>query len=142
MYIFVDATELPRKLLHSQIKFKMPDNAALLYPKWWFGHHGPVGAIGNIAGLNFTNSNGETLKWERDWTDVYRFFLDENVSNSPIQVNLTYICNQPTANTKGCDSYGYPQIGIINWNTIAIYPEGIPVGNINVHLKLILPKTW
>ncbi len=142
MYIFVDATELPRKLLHSQIKFTMPDNVALLYPKWWFGHHGPVGAIGNIAGLNFTNSNGETLKWERDWTDVYRFFLDENVSNSLIQANLTYICNQPTANTKGGDSYGYPQIGIINWNTIAIYPDGIPVRDINVHLKLILPKNW
>lgn len=142
MYIFVDATELPRKLLHSQIKFKMPDNAALLYPKWWFGHHGPVGAIGNMAGLNFTNSNGETIKWERDWTDVYRFFLGETIDDSWIQANLTYICNQPTANTKGCDSYGYPQIGVINWNTIAIYPEGIPVSDINVHLKLILPKTW
>ncbi|MFC1485424.1 hypothetical protein ACFL55_00140 [Candidatus Latescibacterota bacterium] len=142
MNIFVDATELPRKLLHSQINFDMPDNAALLYPKWLPGHHGPVGPIGNMAGLIITDGNGETVKWERDWTDVYRFFLDENAGTSTLQANLTYICNQPTVNTRGSDSYGYPQIGVINWNTITIYPEGIPVRDINVHLKLILPKDW
>ena len=108
MYIVVDATELPRKLLHSQITFNVPDNNAVLYPKWWLGHHGPVGAIGNVAGLTFTAVNGQKIEWERDWQDVFRFILADNVGNSPIQANLTYICNQPTGNTTGCDSYGYP----------------------------------
>ena len=142
MYIVVDATELPRKLLHSQITFNVPGNSAMLYPKWWFGHHGPVGAIGNVAGLTFTAVNGQKIEWERDWQDIFRFILADNVGNSPIQANLTYICNQPTANTKGCDSYGYPQIGIINWNTITLYPEGVPVCDITVQVKLILPEGW
>jgi predicted metalloprotease with PDZ domain len=142
MDIVVNATELSRKLIHSQITFDMPNKTALLYPKWWLGHHGPVGAIENIAGLRFTDANGETIQWERDWTDVFRFFLDEKPGNSLIQANLTYICNQPTDNTIGCDSYGYPQIGIINWNTIAIYPEGVPIHDITVHLKLVLPTGW
>ena len=142
MDVFVDATELPRKLLRSRITFDMPEHTALLYPKWWLGNHGPVGAIQNIAGMSITDKDGNIVQWERDWSDVYRFFLNENKGSSSLQTELTYICNQPTVNTQGCDSYGYLQIGVINWNTIVLYPEGIPVREINVHLKLVLPPDW
>ncbi|NQV15924.1 hypothetical protein HQ531_10745 [bacterium] len=142
MLIVVDATDLPRKLLRSQITFNTSDDAAVLYPKWWPGHHGPVGAVGNIAGLTFTDSNDKTLEWERDWQNIYRFSWVGATGKSRVNANLTYICNQQTANTEGCDSYGYPQIGIINWNTVVLYPEGIPIRDIVVQVKLLLPKDW
>ena len=140
MQIFVDATELPRKLLHSEITFNVINNATVLYPKWWPGNHGPVGSIENVAGLKFTDADGKTLNWERDWQNIYRFSIMGTVGNSTIKANLTYICNQQAVNATGSD--GYPQIGIINWNTITLYPEGIPVRNITVQVKLLLPKGW
>jgi len=142
MQIFVDATELPRKLLHSRITLELPDEGVLVYPKWWLGQHGPVGAVGNIAGLTVSDRDGDVVQWKRDWSDVYRFWVDAKTSEGSIEVALTYVCSQPTANTEGCDSYGFTALGIINWNTIALYPEGLPVRDITARLKLVLPKGW
>jgi predicted metalloprotease with PDZ domain len=142
LHLLVDATELPRKLLRSKLTVGLPESRALVYPRWWPGHHGPVGAIQNIAGLTVSDQNSSTVSWERDWADVYRFVIGHKPIRDPVDVGITYVCNQPTDNTIGCDSYGYPALGVINWNTVILYPEGVPVRDIQVRPRLILPEGW
>ena len=140
MKITVDARDLPRKLLHSTTTFdQLGTDNALLFPKWVPGTHGPRGPIQNITGLRMSDARGKTVTWERDWADVYRFFVHDK---GPITVELDYICSQPSTNSRGIDSYGESNIGIINWNTVLLYPEGTPVADIDVDLTLILPDGW
>lgn len=141
--ITVDATELPRKLLHSRISYSaVGDSLSVLFPKWIPGIHGPRGPIQNIGGFEVFDSRGEEIPWERDWSEVYRFILYPARRSTDIEIRLTYIASQPSTNSIGIDSYGTPDLGIINWNTVIIYPEGIPVKDIETDVRLILPHGW
>ncbi len=147
--ILIDASELPRKLLRATLKLKAPTaitgstdtRPALLYPKWIPGIHGPRNPIGNLAGIAVTDSQGKVITWERDWHDIYRIFID-SPSKRNISLQTTYICSQPTVNSKGVDSYGYSNLGVINWNTVIFYPEGIPISKIEIRAGVILPTGW
>lgn len=142
MKIIVDASDLPRKLLHSSTIYdQLGTDNALLFPKWVPGTHGPRGPVENITGLRMSDARGNNVVWKRDWTDVYRFFVADG-ARGPITVALDYICSQPSTNSRGIDSYGESNIGVINWNTVLLYPEGVPAGDIEVDLTLILPEGW
>jgi len=138
MKIVVDATDLPRKLLRSEQTLALPDDTvSLLYPKWIPGIHGPKGPIQNLGGLVIRDLQGNITHWERDWADPYRFSVyPENAPGSQV-VSLTYICNQPSTNSMGVDCYGYPGLGIINWNCVLVYPEGVPVRDIVVEVSAV-----
>lgn len=118
------------------------DSMSLLYPKWVPGIHAPGGPVHNIAGFMVNDGEGNEVRWQRDWSEVCRFFVYPDDGAEDINVLLTYITNQPTTNSKGIDSYGTPELGIISWNTIFVYPEGIPVREIQVRVRLILPPGW
>jgi len=143
MKLTVDATELPRKLLKSTARYDNLDRTVgLLYPKWIPGIHYHGGPIKNIGELYTYDANGNRLEWERDWTNHFRFLVDADRKTAGLQIDLTYICNQPTTNSKGIDSYGSPDIGVINWNTVLLYPENTAARDITVETKLILPEGW
>ena len=89
-----------------------------------------------------TNSFGAEIIWKRDWNDVYRIFSFPFEKETQCNIALTYICNQPSTNSIGVDSYGYHNFGVINWNTILLYPEGIPINKIKIQLTLTLPIGW
>ncbi|MEE2659211.1 MAG: hypothetical protein VX733_11950 [Candidatus Latescibacterota bacterium] len=137
----VDASELPRKLIRAELELEVSsgDTLSLLYPKWIPGIHGPRGPIKNLAGFT-PRSAGEAVWWQRDWRDEYRFFVVPK--SDRLDVDLSYIANQPSVNSKGVDSYGFQTLGIINWNTIVMYPEGTPVREIEVGLTLTVPSGW
>jgi len=40
-----------------------------------------------------------------------------------IVARLDYICNQPSVNSIGVDSFGDAQLGIVDWNTCLLYPS-------------------
>jgi predicted metalloprotease with PDZ domain len=143
MQITVDATELPRKLLHSKITLELSgEKSSIIFPKWIPGIHAPKGPIENLAGFRVNDKDGKTISWERDWSEVHRFFVHTDPEVKQYDISLSYICNQNSVNSKGVDSYGYQSLGIISWNTIAVYPEGIPIRDIMVDLKLVLPPGW
>lgn len=146
LQVTVDATDLPRKLLHTSITTAAPainalGKSAFIYPKWIPGIHGPKGPVHNIGGLHFYDASGNVLSWERDYKEVYRFNLDKRPSGN-VTVKADYICSQPSTNSRGVDSYGYENLGIINWNTVLFYPEGHAARDIDVDLTLILPEGW
>lgn len=137
MQIIVDATELPRKLLHTRISLEMAgDSVSLLYPKWIPASHGPSGPVKNLIGLSITDAGGDEIRWKRDWADYFRFYAFPSDDAGQCTVSLSYICNQ------GGATFGFSTFGIIDWNCVVLYPEGIPISEIEVDLKLILPSDW
>jgi predicted metalloprotease with PDZ domain len=142
--VHVDATELPRKLLRSTIEFDASgDTLALLYPEWIPGIHAPRGPLQNLAGFVPRDADGTVLRWERDWSDMYRLLvLRDEGQRSKVTVDLTYITNQPSTNSTGIDAFGTRTLGIINWNTVLVAPEDIPPARLQVELELTLPQGW
>ncbi len=141
LQIHVDAQDLTRGLLSSRITFPVSSGSLdMWFPKWIPGIHSPCGPVQNIAGLKFSQS-GAPLPWSRSSAEPYRFNCP-TPKDDALQVDLRYICNQPSVNSKGIDSYGNYFFGIINWNTCLLYPEGISCDQIEVHLTLKLPVGW
>ncbi len=141
--VLLDATDISRKIVHSRLIINSDSfTKSLLYPKWVPGIHAPRGPIQNIAGLTIADSEGNRLKWKRDPHEVYRLYIESETANLPISVNLSYICNQPSTNSRGVDNFGTPELGVINWNTVVVYPEGLPVREITVNAGIILPEGW
>lgn len=144
MRVHVDATDLPRKLLRSTLEFDaMGDTVAMLYPEWIPGIHAPRGPLQNLAGFVPRDADGSVLRWERDWSNMYRLLvLRDEGQRSKLTLDLTYITNQPSTNSKGVDAFGTRTLGIINWNTVLVAPEDIPPASLQVELELTLPQGW
>ena len=141
--ITVDASEIQRKLIYSTIELDSScDTLVLLYPKWIPGCHGPTGPVDNVAGLRVSDPSGSPLRWVRDWSDPFRFFVFDAGKERRATVNLTYVCSQPTANSWGGDCDGLSTLGVINWNAVTVYPEGEAIADIRVQARLLLPDGW
>lgn len=139
----VDATDLPRKLLHTRMTVPVTGGKLdLWYPKWIPGIHGPRGPIQNLAGLRIETPAGEPVHWKRDDTERYLFHVTPPAGVDRVVVHLDYVCSQPSVNSRGIDSYGNSQLGVINWNTCLLYPDGYAVQDIAVELSLTLPDGW
>ena len=143
LLIEADARDLPRALLRTRMVFEVePGRVKLWYPKWIPGVHGPVGPIQNMAGLRVETLDQKPLRWFRDDLLLYQFWVDVPEGVQRIAVELDYICNQPSVNSTGVDSYGNSRMGIINWNTCLLYPDGVNVYDFPVSLRLRLPEGW
>ena len=143
MTVEVDATELPRKLLHTRMVIPVTgDTLSLWYPKWIPGIHGPRGPIENLAGLRVETPDGESVSWRRDNAERFLFHIAPPDGGSEVVVRLDYLCSQPSVNSRGIDSYGNSLLGVINWNTCLLYPDGYNTQDIAVDLTLTLPDGW
>jgi predicted metalloprotease with PDZ domain len=141
--IEVDATDLPRKLLHSRIE--IPCRAGVLglwFPKWVPGMHAPAGPVQNVAGLVVEASGGKIIPWKRDEVEPYRVECVVPPGVTSVTVRLDTICNEPAVLAAGYLSFGNRSLGVINWNTCVIYPDGTPTDDIQVDLSLKLPPEW
>jgi len=139
----VDARELNRALLHARLEIPAaPGDMVLWYPKWIPGVHAPAGPSQNLAGLRFETPKGDAIPWRRDDEELNRFLLTVPAGTDRVIVKLDYICNQPSVNSSGVDSFGNSLIGVINWNTVLIYPEGASIDTATASLRLQLPPGW
>ncbi len=140
--VLIDGRELPRRLLHGRTTLELPaGRSAVLYVKWVPGIHGPRGPVENVAGFEVRSAAGEVVPWERDWSDPFRFFIDAPAAGR-YTISLSYITNQPSTNSRSIDSFGYPNQGVINANTVVVYPEGPSVQEIEVRPRFLLPDGW
>lgn len=143
MTMEVDASEITRKLLHTRIELDAkPGELVMWYPEWIPGIHAPRGPVENVAGLRVKSAQGDVLEWERDPHERYRFVITVPKGVSRLVIDLDYICSQPSTNSNGVDSYGNSLIGVINWNTCLLYPEGVDVGSVSVDLSVKFPNDW
>jgi predicted metalloprotease with PDZ domain len=141
--IEVDARELPRRLLHTRVQLPCrPGQVALWYPKWIQGTHGQSGPLASIAGLRLEDPQGRAIPWRRDGVELFRLFAEVPPGVDPLTARLDTICNEATWERSGHLSFGNRSVGIINWNTCLLYPEGAAAADIPVRLRLRLPDGW
>lgn len=139
----VDARDISRKLLHARQEIPVrPGKLALWYPKWVPGTHAPGGPVQNVAGLSLESPTGQPIAWRRDETDAWRIECMVPDGVDKLVVKLDYICNQPSVNSSGVDSFGTVAVGFLNWNTCLLYPEGPTIDELRVRGRLLFPENW
>ncbi|HEX7325607.1 MAG TPA: M61 family peptidase [Rhodanobacteraceae bacterium] len=111
-----------------------PGPLTLYYPKWIPGEHGPDGPIGNMAGL-FFRANGKTIPWQRDPVDMYAFHLDVPQGTTTLSVNFDLLPSMGNVSIT-------PQMMVLEWNQVALYPAGLPTAKITFVPQITLPADW
>lgn len=141
--VSLDTRDLPRRLLHSTIEMPVsPGPFTFWYPEWIPGIHAPRGPIQNLAGLKVTDPKGNVIAWTRDPLNRYRFDCIVPPGVTRLHISLDYITNQPSTNSKGVDSYGNSLLGVVNWNTVLLYPDKVPTADVRVTAQVQLPQDW
>lgn len=140
--ISVDASEAPvRKIFHAKITVPArPGPLVLHYPKWIPGEHGPTGPINGMMGLRIA-AGGRPLSWRRDDEDMYAFHVDVPDGAKVLEVALDFA--PPTA-VEGFSAGASvtPQLAILSWNQVLVYPDGAASDDIVCTARLKLPAGW
>ncbi len=138
----VDASDVPRKIVHAQLRIPAkPGVLTLYYPKWIPGDHGPTGPITDLTGLKFTAS-GKTLKWRRDLLDGFTFHVEVPAGENEVTANLDYA--SPASSEPGSSSgiSATEKLYIVSWNTLLLYPAGYGSDQLTYNASLRLPAGW
>jgi predicted metalloprotease with PDZ domain len=143
LQIEVDARELARRLVHADIRIPcQPGPLRLWYPKWIPGCHGADGPLQNVGGFRVETADGKPVRWKRDEVELFSVHCDVPAGVNEVRAHLDYICNEPAVLAAGYLSYGNSSIGVLNWNTCLVYPEGPTAEETRVQLRLRLPERW
>jgi predicted metalloprotease with PDZ domain len=138
--LFVDASETPRKILHTGETIPaIPGAMTLYYPKWIPGEHGPTGPINDLAGLHFT-AGGKEIPWRRDLLDMYTFHLTVPAGATSVEATLDYLLPASGSFTAGGSST--EQMFVLSWNQVLLYPAGFTARQIMFQPNLRLPAGW
>jgi len=115
-----------------------PGPLVLSLPKWIPGEHSPSSQIALMSGLRIT-AHGHSLEWRRDPVEMTAFHLNIPPGVEAIEVSL----RQPTAQSDGPVRIAVtPNLLIVKWTAVALYPAGYNVDRIRVRPTLTLPKGW
>ena len=130
----VDATKTRNKILHAHLVMPAkPGPMTVYYPKWIPGEHGPDGPIASLTGLKF-EAAGKVIPWRRDLLDVFTFHVVVPEGVSRLEANYDYI--EPDGGSAT------DKLLILEWNEVALYPEGTPADKLIYDAKLIMPEGW
>jgi predicted metalloprotease with PDZ domain len=140
----IDATQADRRIFHSHLVLPISPGAATLYfPKWLPGAHTPSGAVNSMVGLKITAA-GKPIAWHRDDIEMFSFHCEVPADASELDINLDFI--SPIMESKGfTDRFttaGTPNIALINWESMLLYPKGQKVDDLIYQAHLRLPKNW
>ncbi len=140
----VDLRELPKKLVHATIDVPCEPGAdlALWHPKWIPGTHEPCGSNEPVAGLRVFAPDGSVVPWRRDDLERYRIVCKVPEGVSTLRVRLDTITNYPAVEAAGHLTYGDANVGVVNWATCILYPEGPTAAETTVALSARLPEDW
>lgn len=141
----VDATDLPRNLLRSVMRIESPPAGGemdLRFVIWTPGNHTPSGPIENLVDLVIRDCRGGRLEWKRDPDRMERFLVHAPAGCGHIEATMSYIASQPNFNSRSTDTYGRPNLGVLNWNTALLYPAGPTNQQITVSPSIALPSDW
>lgn len=141
--ISVDATEVPRRIVHARLEIPAsPGTLTLYYPQWIPGEHGPTGPINELMGLKFT-AQGQTLPWRRDLLDGWTFHVEVPAGVSAVEVGLDYV--SPAALDEAPYTAGASatdKMAVLSWNTLLLYPAGWSSDELTYQASLRLPPGW
>src|SRR5688500_15949539 len=137
--VHVDATDVPRHLLHVRLAIPAgPGPLTLLYPKWIPGEHSPGGPLIDVAGLHIT-SGGREVPWKRDARELYAFHLDVPKGSREIGIAFDVILPFPGGRRLVMST---PYLALLEWNRVLFYPDGAGPETYPVEATLELPDGW
>ena len=138
--LVLDATQAPRKILHTQMTLPVnPGPLTLYYPKWIPGEHGPDGPLANLTGLK-VSANGSDIGWRRDLLDMFTFHVDVPAGASSLDIQFDYI--EPSSSSAFGSGSASAKMLVIPWNENVLYPAGFPAKDIIYQTTLRLPAGW
>lgn len=141
--IEVDASDIARNLVRSNMTIAAePGELDLYYCVWTPGNHTPSGPVENVIDLVVRDCKGERLEWDRDPTQIERVRVNVPAGCERVTVEMGYIASQPNVNSRSTDTYGRPTFGVLNWNTVLLYPGGKTNQEIRVKASLGVPSSW
>ena len=137
----LDLTDAPRKILHAHLAIPVqPGPVTLEYAQWIPGEHSPTGPIDNFAGIIFT-ANGKTIPWERDDVNMFAFRINVPEGVTVIEASVDFLATAaPSGFSAGASTS--PNLAVVAWNEVALYPSGVPSGEIKFTPSIKLPEGW
>ena len=139
--LHVDLTDAPRRLLHAHMQIPVSAGPLTLqYPQWIPGDHRPTGPVDNLSGLK-VRANGQDLSWRRDDVDMYAFHLDVPSGVTTVEVSLDFLAT-PGDTGSDEDQATSPNLTVLEWNSVVLYPAHIPVAQIPITASLTVPADW
>ena len=137
----LDLTDAPRKILHAHLVIPVqPGPVTLEYAQWIPGEHAPSGPIDNFAGIIFT-ANGKTIPWERDDVNMFAFRLKIPAGVTEVEASVDFLATAaPSGFSAGASTS--PNLAVVAWNEVALYPAGTPSGEITFAPSIKLPEGW
>ncbi len=134
-------TDAPRKILHAHLLIPVkPGPLTLDYPQWIPGEHTPTGPIDNFAGIVFS-ANGQVLPWRRDDVNMFAFLLTIPEGVRTLDAKVDFLATAAPSGFSAGASTG-PNLAIVSWNEVALYPDGAPSSQIMFEPSLKLPESW
>jgi len=139
--LHVDLTDAPRRLLHAHMQIPVSSGPLTLeYPQWIPGDHRPTGPIDNLSGIR-VRANGQDLSWRRDDVDMYAFHVDVPSGVTTLDVSLDFLAT-PGDTGSDEDQATSPDMTVLEWNSVVLYPAHIPVAQIPITASLTVPADW
>jgi predicted metalloprotease with PDZ domain len=137
----LDLTDAPRKILHAHLTIPVhPGPLTLEYAQWIPGEHSPSGPIDNFAGIVFT-ANGKTIPWQRDDVNMFAFRLNVPEGVTEIEASVDFLATAAASGFSAGASTS-PNLAVVAWNEVALYPAGTPAGEIKFAPSIKLPEGW
>ncbi|KTF67816.1 hypothetical protein ATB93_16670 [Sphingomonas sp. WG] len=136
----VDARDVERRIfqVHETIPVSGPGECTLLFPQWLPGYHAPQAPIELFAGLAI-EGGGKDLRWQRHPVNVHAFRVDVPEGVDGIEIRFQFL--SPTDPAQGRVVVS-PDLLMLQWNTVVLYPAGYFARRIEVAASLRLPDGW
>jgi len=139
--ITVDLRDASRYVFHAQLSLPVkPGPLTLVYPKWIPGDHSPVGPIVDLTGLKFT-ADGKEVAWRRDSADMFAFHLDIPAGATRLEAKLDYLSPAEATGSREHPA-ATPQLAVLNWYLVMLYPQGTNSDDLTYVANLRLPSGW
>ena len=128
-------------MLHAEMSIPVhPGPLTLLYPQWIPGEHSPTGPIDNTAGL-ILSAGSQTLPWRRDDVNMFAIHLTVPAGTSELSAKLDFLATASPSGFSAGASTG-PNLAVVSWNEVVLYPQGPPPAQILVQPSIQLPEGW
>ncbi len=140
--ISVDATDAPRRILHTQLTIPAsPGTLTLFYPKWIPGEHAPSGPVVESAGMKFTG-NGKVLPWRHSLDDVWTINVEVPPGVNEVHATLDFVSEAESQGSFTAGASATEKLAILSWNQLLLYPKGWTADQITFTPTLRLPSGW
>jgi Predicted protease with the C-terminal PDZ domain len=133
MELAVRATGIDHQVfdVHETIPVQAPGDTVLLYPKWETGSHAPTATVAELAGLT-VQVDGKPTGWTRDPVHMHAFHIEVPKGARSITLDFQFLAPSSSHLLR-------PDMVIVPWQRVLLYPAGWYVRDIPVAASLVLP---